>query len=402
MAIVHSSYYRPRIIPVDADVDPVEIDRLQELSTSTTLNREKIEEIGRDGVVDFRKGVPDISLTARQLEYGSLEFFKKLANKGDSVTQVSFSDMHTPRFDIAGYKTDNAGTFMGTIWYPNLRTSSFSLNIGDPDALIERNFTFVGEDEIILRQNGKYLITSRHNLTGGSNQTITLNDPSPVADPDNSGEYLFKVVRVRSGTATILTHGIDWSYNGSGTLTINGTSVAGDIIKVWYSAASYVAGQNPFVNNDSDLAGISADSCSIYLVTNSLVTRLQSVSMEVSFDRFDVREIGNKDTVQFGVRDTTVRVTLGRIIENYTIEEILRGKAGTDYTKIDVREFSSNMSLIIKVYSDNTKDTFKLGYKVLDLAPVSTDTSTPTSDFIQRGAVLEGEVGFCTTINAIL
>ena len=41
--------------------------------------REKIKEIGRDGIVDWRKRIPTLRLTARQLEYGSMEFYRKIA-----------------------------------------------------------------------------------------------------------------------------------------------------------------------------------------------------------------------------------------------------------------------------------------------------------------------------------
>ena len=61
-------------------------------------------------------------------------------NKGTTVTQINWTDFATSAVDIAGYKTDDNGTFLGTIWYPKLRVNSFSVNIGDPEALIERNF----------------------------------------------------------------------------------------------------------------------------------------------------------------------------------------------------------------------------------------------------------------------
>ncbi len=400
--MIHSSYYRPKIIPVSGDIGPANIDRLQDLSASMTLNREKIREVGRDGLVDWRQNVPDGSLTARQLEYGSLDFYRKLASKGNSVTQINFSDFKTPQFDILGYKTDDNGTFLGTVMYPGYRTSGFSINIGDPEALVERNFTFVGEDEFMFDDSNKYVIHKRLTASGGADETFTINDPVPAADPDNSGQFLLRVVRVRSGTATTLIHGLEWSYDGTDTLTINGTSIAGDVIKAWYTAATYIGGEIPFTNNDADLAGISADSCSIFLESSNYLYRLQSVALEVTLDRFDIGEVGNKDKVSYGTRDIIARVTLGRILEAYTIEEILRGKAGQSYGKIDVRKFTSNLSLIIKTYSDNTKTTFKTGYKVTDLAPVGTDAGTPTDDYINRGVTIEGEIGFITSVEGVL
>ena len=383
-------------MPVLADSVDVEIDRVQDLSSTATLNRTKIEEVGRDGIVDWRQTAPNIAVNLRQLEYGSLELFRKLANKGDSVETVNFTDFKTGVFDVAGYKTDDNGTFLGTIWYPNLRVNSFGLTIGDPDAVIERSFGFVGEDEIALLYNNKYLIRGRYVIdASGNNKTVTLSNPTPTADPDNSGHFLFKVVKVSAGLATELNHGVDWSCDGT-IVTINGASTAGDVILVWYSAATQ-GGQTIFVNNDSDLGSISADSASIFLATNTYVYRLQSVSVDSTFDRRDIKEVGNSQVVSRGVREITHKITLGKIIESYTIEEILRGKAGASYGKIDVRKFTDDNKLIIKLFSDNTKSTFKLGYRFSSLAPTGRDTATPVSDYINAGVTMETNTGLVTT-----
>jgi hypothetical protein len=401
--MIHSSMYKPTIIPIYVDDVMSELDRIQELTATTTLNRTKIEEVGRVGIVDWRKTTPSVSVTLRQLEYGNLEIYRKLANKGASVTTINFTDFKTTGVDICGYKTDDAGTYLGTIYYPDLRINGLSLNIGDPDSLIERRVTLVGEDELVYENANKYLIRQRCVIaTGGLNKTCTIASPSPVADPDNSGMFLQKVVKVSGGVATKLTWGTDWSYDGASTLYINGSSSAGDVIWVWYTATTYLAGVDPFTVNDVDVAGISADSCSIFLESANYLYRLQSVAIDSTFNRFDVKEIGNDEIVARGVRDITNRITLGRILEAYTIEEILRGKAGTSYGKIDPRRFTSNMNLIVKIYSDSTKKTFKIGYKYLDVAGTGVDTSTPLNDYVRKGVTLECEEAFICTQENIL
>ncbi len=400
--MIHSSNYKPRIIPIYGDVGSAEIDRLQELTATTTLNRAKIEEIGRAGIVDWRKSTPAVNVSMRQLEYGNLEFHRKLANVGDTVNSIQLTDFRTSSVDIAGYKTDDSGTFLGTVYYPNLRLAGMGLSIGDPQALIERSFTMVGEQENVLLYGNKYLIHKRQTIAAGTNSTVTLSDPTPIANPDDSGAFLFKVVRMRAGVGTLLLEPGDWSYNGAGTLTINGLSVAGDIILVWYSAGSDIAGNNTFVNNDVDVAGITAECCSIYLQTSNYLYRLQSVGIDTSFDRQDVREIGNRDIVMRGIRDYTNRITLGRILEQYTIEEVLRGKAGLSYGIIDSRNFTSNMNLVIKIYKDSTKTQFKIGYKYLNLAATGVDAGAPLNDYVTRGVTLECQDAFITTQENVL
>jgi len=405
--MIHSSYYYPRVYPFNGLGLPAQIDRVQELTKTTTLNRTKIEEVGRVGIVDWRKTTPSVSLSIRQLEFGSLDFFRKLANKIDATTKIQLTDFKTSQVDICGYKTDDSGTFLGTIWYPKQKTAGFSINIGDPTALIERSFSTVGEDEIALVYNNKYFMYRAFTALGGTNEEITISDgttyPHAVEDPDNSGQYLLRVVRVNAAgtTTTELTYTTDYTYSNSTHVMTVLTTTAGDVLKVYWSATTAGA-QTFFTENDSDLAGISADSCSIYLETSNYLYRLQSVGVDISFDRYDVKEIGNLDVVARGVRDTTARVTLGRILEAYTIEEVLRGVAGISYGKLDVRKFSDNINLIIKIYSDDTKSTFKIGYKITDLSPVGIDGTAPINDYVNQGNTLEGETGFMTTVESDL
>ena len=403
--MIHSSYYKPRVYPYNGSIAHAEIDRLQDLSGSTTLNRTKINEIGRDGTVGWNKGIPTVSLTLKQLEYGNLEFFNKITNDAD--TALTLNDFKTSAFDITGYKTDDDGTFLGTILYPKQRVSGFSLNIGDPDALIERGFTTVGEDNIIFSDNNKYFIELESSASGTGHQIVIGSGgfstyPDPVALPDESGaKYFYRALRVRASVTTELTEGTDFTFDsGTGLITIP-ASAASDLFKFYYTATTYISGADPFTNNDSDLAGIKADCASIYLQTSNYVYRLQSIAVDVSFDRQDIKEIGNSNVVSRGVREKTVKITLGRILENYTIEQILRG-ATSGYGQYDVREFQDDIKLTIKIYSSNAKTTFKMGYSFTDLSPTNKDEGVPTKDYVTQGNTLEGESATITSIEGSL
>jgi len=398
--MIHTSYWRPRVYPHKGDIPPAQIDRLQDLSASVTLNREKIREIGRDGTVDWRKKVPSVRVTARQLEYGDIEFWQKLANVAGNDTDITLNDFKTSKVDIVGYKTDDSGTFLGSVWYPKLRTSGFGINIGDPQAYIERNFDFVGEDEIIFQGDNKYFNYQRFPASGGAPESFTVNSPSPVVDPDNSGQYLLKVLRVNvsDGTTDDLTYttgtasGTNYAFSAPSTLTV--ATSAGDVIKVYYTAATFNTQTQSavFTNNDTDAGSLIAEAASIYLYVSSdnYVYKLQSVGIDVSFDRSDYYEIGNKEVIQTGIREKTVRVTLGRILEAYTIEEVLRG-AVANYGKLDPREFGDAITLRVKCYGSHLKNTFNIGYKMTNLSPTGFDNGVPLNDYVTRGASLEGE-----------
>lgn len=398
--LIHSSYFRPRVYPYKGDVAPTQIDRLQDLTASVTLNREKIQELGRDGTVDWRKRIPSTRLTLRQNEYGDMEFYRKLANIGNSTNSITLADFKTSMVDICGYKTDDDGTFLGTVWYPKFRTAGFGINIGDPQATIERTFDLIGEDENILEGTNKYFNYVRFAASGGAPESLTINSPSPVTDPDNSGQYLLRVLRVNAsnGTTDELTYttgtasGTTYAFSAPSTLTV--ATSAGDVVKAYYSAATFctTSQSTVFTNNDSDAGGIAAECASIYLYVSSdnYVYRLQSVGIDVAFDRADSYEIGNRDIVQRGITNKTVRITLGRLLETYTIEEVLRG-VSSSYGRINTREYRDDITLRVKVFGNHLKNTFNIGFKSTGLSPVGFDNTVPLNQYLTRGATLEGE-----------
>ena len=407
--MIHSSTTSPRVFAYKGTLAFGQIDRLQELTFSATLNRTKIQEIGRDGTVCWRKSIPTINGTARQLEYGNLAFWKQLANKATATTKVEWTDFESSAVDIAVYETDENNAFKSTVWYPNLRTAGFALNIGSPEGQAERSFTFIGEDEITFQGDNKYLIVLQDSLAAAPAHTIVLNAttyanyPLPTANPDESGSasYIEKVVKVTSGGIASTLTSADYSYNaGTNTLTIT-NSAAGDTYKVYYTADTYITNQDLFTNNDADLCVLPAENCSIYLKTTNYVYRLQSVACDVTFDRYDVKEIGSTDVVLRGVRDTNVRITLGRILDQWTVEEVYRGVA-PGYGRIDIRDFDDNINLIIKLYSTDAKDTFSIGYAFTGLSPASLDNGVALNDYIKRGSVLQGEEGFVTSVESDL
>ena len=398
--MISFSYYRPRIFPVLGNIHDAEIDRAQSISVPTTLNRTKVEEIGRDGAVGYLATSPSVAYTLSQFEYGNIELYEKLTNQTahgesgeDGITQADFK---TPYFDICAYMVDDDETFRGTVWYPALRTAGFSLNISEPQAVIERSFDFVGESAVVWQGANKYVIYGYHTAGSGSDTDIDLSAKPPVLDPDTTSTYMLRVVRVTAaGVSSVLVDGTDFTYT-DGTKTLAITSItADDVIKYWYTSGT--APTTQFTDNDTDAAGLMGDCASIYLyvpasgspTSSDYIYRLQSVGLDVRFDREDLREIGNKDVVLRGVKNTTVTATLGRKVEQWTIEEALRG-AIADYGKIDVEEFSDELALIVKIFSDNTKTTLAYGVVCTGMSPTSVNVSPSVGNYTDGETTIEG------------
>ncbi len=397
--MIPSSLYKPRIFPIKGKVDPAEIDRAQAIDKTSTLNREKIEEIGNASIVGYIKKSPTIGYRLTQYEYGSIEFFQKLVNTATlgeiGETAITLNDFKTPYFDICAYLTDDDDTFKQTKHFPTMKTAGFSFSIGDPQAIMERSFDFVGEEAIIWQGDNKYFIYQEHDAGSAGDDTITL-DNTAVVDPDIADQYMVRVVRVTDAGVTTVLSKADGDYTEDATTVTIATIDTDDRIKLYYTSSTAPTVQ--FTPNTVDPEALLGDSVDIYLYipasskpsSSDYIYRLQSVTLDVRFDRQDLREIGSKDVKQRGVRDTTVTVTLGRILEDATVEEVLRGVA-TGYGKIDVSKLSDEIALIIKVYSDNTKDTLKYGYIATGLSPTELRGSASVNEYIRQDATLEGE-----------
>lgn len=390
--------YKPRIFPISGSAVPAEIDRVQSIDPTASLNSEKQKEVGSTQE-EYVADTPEVSYAFEQNECANIEIFQKLVGSdtsgNDSQTAIDVSDFNTAYFDMCAYLTDDAGTFTGTLHYPALRVNGFSYSASGPKDIITRNFDLVGEKYNIWQGDNKYFIYHEHTASGIADTTIDLSSKVPAVDPDVAGTYLLKVYRVRSGVATELVSGTDYTYT-SGTTTLEISSIAAsDIIKTFYTSAT--APTTQFTANTTDPMGLRGDSVSIYLyipgsgkpAAVDYMYKLQSVSVDVSFDRADYFALGNTEVVQRGINDTTVSVDIGRFVDAFTLEEVLRG-ATAGYGKIDITKFSNEIALIVKQYTSSAKTSFAWGFKCTGLSPMDLGHPISIDDYTNGSVTLEG------------
>jgi len=390
--MIQAKLCQPRLFPHNSARAPEQIDRAQDISGNLTINQTKLYEIGRDGKLGVRKESPSLSYSMTQFEYGSMSFWYALANMEDPASgglddSIDLDDIKSTTFDITAYMTDDDATFRGTMWFPKLRVNGFSLNIGDPDATVERSFDFVGEDFKIL--DGKYFAYKTDTVLAPGDGTVTLD---PVAVEYASGDYIFRVLRIRAGVCTELLEDVGagantWSYSAP-TVTVK-TCETSDILKVYYESST--AYDTLWADNDVDSDALFAEACEIYMKvgTGTRIYRLQSVGIDVAFERQDWKEIGNKEVVQRGVKSKTVTVALNRFNEGFSLEDILA--TDTTYPYIDPREFSESIQLMVKIFTDSTHETFAMGYLITGLSPTALGTSQAIEDYNQLTNSLESD-----------
>jgi hypothetical protein len=390
--MLHAQSNHARVYPWNSARQPSQIDRAIEITDDIALNSTKRYEIGRVGQLGTKKGTPTNTYALRQYENGAMAFFRDLANIVDpstgESTEIDLDDIKATRCNYSHDYTDDAGTFIGSVFYPNMRLSGFSINVGDTEADIERNFSIVGEKYCVIPG---YYVAYTEQTAVGATEVISFGGTGEPLTPVEykTDTYMLMVLRVRSGVVSELTTSA-YTYNaGTQELTVTGC-MALDLIKVYYvSATAYT---DLWEDNDVDPDAFSADQISIYARIGSgeesQLYRLQSIGIDVAFTRKDYRELGNKNVVQTGVSEKEVTVTLGGVMEDFTIEEVLSGEAAPKY--IDTDELSTNVTIIVKIYTDNTKTTFAMEYKMTGLASSALSNAQPNNDYQTNNNTLIG------------
>lgn len=396
MSIVHAGYFKPRIYVYNYDVTPANVDRLQSFTGSPTLPVDQLYEIGRYDKLCSQKRPPEVPISQEQFEYGSLEYYLKLAGKssGDTVELEDFDDTF---FDFVGYEGMSETDFRSSILFPKARLNGFGLNLAGPEDIIKRSFDFTADSKIIFQNDNKYWVYKRFivesgNVASGNISNFTVDDPDPVQDPDTT-KYFHRILRIRGGVATLL-DSTDYTFTpGTGNLAVNNSQIA-DVIKVYYTSSIYIIGQEYHTLNDVDDCAYRAYNASIYLidgVSSNYVHMLTSLSLGVSFDRQDVKELGNKNTQETGIRTRDVTISTTGFDKNYTFQEILRGVEGTNYGKIDIEKFKDTLAIVVKIYDNSDKDTFKIGYQTTGLAVESLEKGVPVNDFVTKNLTLKSD-----------
>ena len=388
--------YKLRIFPINGDGTPCEIDRAQSVTPTTNLNRERKDELGRDGVVGYKKGIPQISYALTQLEYGSFEFWQRITNSEDAETSIDLNDFKTSKSDIVAYLTDDDGTFIGTMHYPKLRVSGFNFTIGTPTDDAQRSFNLVGEKAIQWQGDNKYYIFVRHEAGSGDDNEISLATrvPALLPDMDVSGysdakKYIYRVLRFRGTTTTELTVDTDYSYSDATKILTVTSVLTSDVIKVYYTSSTAPA--TLFTDNDSDPASIAGDSVVIEIGIGTHVYRLQSIDLGVTFDRTDEGEIGNPEKILNSIKSKTVSIKLGRFLDkDLTLEEALRDVVD-GYGQIDFSKFVDSVTITAKIYEDNTQETFKCGFKATGLSSTEIADGASVQNITTRNFTFEGD-----------
>jgi hypothetical protein len=399
--IRHSKANKPRMYPYNSDVAPSDMDRVQSFSGGGNQPFEMLYEWGREEKMAVDMGILESTVTSTQLESGSMDTYLKLANLSSvPVGGLDLDDFSNAKIDIITVgKDDYEGNLEQTLWLPKLSLNSITVSVADAEAKVERSYELSGDILRRLRGDNKYFIYKRDEVESGYSEDpydITLTDPIPVVDPNHAGIYIMRLLRIRSGVTSELVLTTDYTYTNLTHVLQVLEATSGDIYKIYYTSDSWGTAGDPTSLNDADDYFLDADSVTVTLQsgtgTEVEMDLLTSLNIVAALNRMSEAVIGSDEKILKEVESKTTTVTLGGRVKNSTIEEVLMGQAGSDWGIIDAQLFKDDITVRLKVYEDETKTTFKIGYKSTNLFMTSTTQDEGgANEFLSENVTLQSD-----------
>jgi hypothetical protein len=315
-SIRHARAVSPWFVPNKAGTSR-DLHGITSITGGVSVDSEDVFVVGKKVKCGTDKSTPESSITVTQLERGEINSYLTLANlAAEPSGGLDLDDFSAALVDVFLYSKDAFnGNLEKTLWFPKTAIASLSLDIADAEARLERSFELTGDNKHELQYGNKYGIATTDTAPSGTsgNYVIDLSDPAPVEDPNNSGQYMLRVDRTRSGTTTTLTVTTDFTYSsGSSELTIL-SATSGDVYHIYYSAASFGTGGDPTTVDSTTPCFLNADTVTVLIsdgTTEVELDKLTSLSLSASLNRIDENVIGKEERELREIEDTPVTVSL--------------------------------------------------------------------------------------------
>ena len=361
---------------------------LTDVGADPSVASEEVYVVGKKAKCGTDKELPEVTIPLSQLERGEIDTYLTLANlDSEPVGGFALLDFNSSLTDVVYYMKDEFdGNVDASIWMPKCTVNSINLNIDDPEARITRDIELGSDDRRILLGDNKYLIHVEDTAPSGTsgNYVIDVSDPVPVEDPNNSGVYILRVDRTRSGETVSLVITTDYTYDNTPKEITIISALAGDVYNVYYSASSFgSAGDPTSVDNDS-ICFLKAENVTVLIsdgTTEVEMDRLSSLTLTATLNRIDENVIGNDERILREISDTPVTVDFSGRVKNYNGDKAFMNQLASAEMISSVKLFNDNIKVTVKIYNNADKDTFLIGYQVDNLSYTDGSFSATANEF---------------------
>jgi hypothetical protein len=268
-----------------------------------------------------------------------------------------------------GVVRDNAGNYFRSVYVKNGQVNSLSYSF-DANGNATEAYDFVADNLTVF---DGFVVTSEFTAAAGDvgHNYFTLptaGSEAPILTAANSyfgGTYFLKVTKTSGSNAVELIESNDFSYVPE-SKRINltaGTLAEGDVFKLVFHSAAPAAAINPtFPANKPAAVRGRFTPVSIGVGTKTLVPRLQTAGINVSFRRDRITQLGSMKVLFAPSGVPTVNGNLSALMTDLSLRKLLTyGDAGASGTQFGVEQMpafgleqSMGLETIIKSPVDNT------------------------------------------------
>lgn len=326
--------------------------RVNAFGSTTALSREDIFEMGNADLVEIIDDIPTVDINLESNEHGSKRVLGLLSNEGVSPTKIDFAET----FDNAKVDIFTTIESEGESWVQVIKdafVSGVSYQFST-DGNFTENYTLVSDDKR-LYINDMVLVPVDVPLTAGEGTFDKTTVPG-----------FYKAIAAYASDTLIPLTDLEWENNdpsGSGAVTV-GTSNTSDIeAKVICVASADVENKETRLqlkSTESKSQGSAAKRAGhikVSLGTDSLgydeLQRAQSLGLDVSLDREELKELGNDKVYARPLNlPINIDVSLDMLHADMDFFKKLVDTAEGLPDELDMRKLKKDLKLKVEIYKD--------------------------------------------------
>jgi hypothetical protein len=352
--------------------DEFQLRRVTSFSADTSFNSENLLELSNAGVAETIDDLETVSTSVDCHEFGSTDNLAKATNQfstSDNNNHIlTDSIIENAQVDQIVQLTSGTNTngLLASIWYGSQWLTGISLNYS-VDGTATENYSFEGEYKRAFLNSYRDMRVATAAYSSSTVALITgLNLETGYVPRVLTVNGLVKADVSASGTITFTDSSSDTQVSATSDGSTAVTFASGDRIRVIYAKTAADAFSS-YATSPAGLGALRRGMLTIYLYNPTSgnkeeVLRLQSVGVDISFDREATSELGNKKSYTRSVkRPITVEVSAEALLSDFELFAKLANKE-TEFDNGSLNEinwdsFSNATKLVIAAYnSDVTKN----------------------------------------------
>jgi hypothetical protein len=342
------------------------ISRAQSFDLSANVPNTVIDELGNSAHAGIVTDPAEITFKISVLDTGT-DLIKNITGVDAATWNLGhFANCQT---DYMGVVRDNAGNYFRSVYVKNGQVNSLSYSF-DANGNATEAYDFVADNLTVF---DGFVVTSEFTATasdvGHNYFTLpTAGTETPIPTAANSyfgGTYFLKVTKISGGNTVELIENNDFSYVvASKRINLTaGTLADGDVFKLVFHSAIPATAINPVfpTNKPASVRGRFTP-VSIGVGTKTLIPRLQTAGINVSFRRDRITQLGSMKVLFAPSGVPTVNGNLSALMTDLSLRKLLTyGDAGASGTQFGIEQMpafaleqSMGLETIIKSPVDNT------------------------------------------------